>query len=138
MRERDLWRSILGLDQTVIEGVYLDDDQGAVVLRVRPHSRFGRQRCGICHQRCPGFDHGGGLRRWRTLDLGEMMCLLEGETPRACCPEHGVVVAAVPWARHRAGHTYAFDDQVAWLATHCSKQDGPVCGVHGQEQRYPQ
>ncbi len=35
--------------------------------------------------------------------------------------EHGVVVAAVPWARHGAGHTRAFDDTVAWLATPCSK-----------------
>jgi transposase len=32
-----------------------------------------------------------------------------------------VTVAVVPWARHAAGHTYAFDDQVAWLATQCSK-----------------
>jgi transposase len=30
-------------------------------------------------------------------------------------------VAAVPWARHAAGHTLAFDEQVAWLATQCSK-----------------
>jgi hypothetical protein len=37
------------------------------------------------------------------------------------CPEHGVTVAAVPWARHGAGHTRAFDDQVTWLATHRSK-----------------
>ena len=35
--------------------------------------------------------------------------------------EHGVTVAAVPWARHGAGHTRAFDDQVAWLVTHTSK-----------------
>ncbi|CCK57863.1 Transposase (part2) [Mycobacterium canettii CIPT 140070008] len=28
---------------------------------------------------------------------------------------------AVPWARHHAGHTYAFDDTVAWLAVACSK-----------------
>ena len=34
---------------------------------------------------------------------------------------------AVPWARHNAGHTYAFDDQVAWLATHCSK--AAVCDL---------
>jgi hypothetical protein len=27
-----------------------------------------------------------------------------------------VVVAAVPWARHAAGHTRFFDEQVAWLA----------------------
>ena len=31
------------------------------------------------------------------------------------------MVAAVPWARHGAGHTYAFDEQVAWLATQSSK-----------------
>ena len=37
------------------------------------------------------------------------------------CPEHGVVVASVPWARHGAGHTRGFDDMAAWLATHCAK-----------------
>jgi transposase len=40
---------------------------------------------------------------------------------RVTCPDHGVTVAAVPWARHGAGHTRAFDDTVAWLATHTSK-----------------
>jgi transposase len=30
-------------------------------------------------------------------------------------------VAAVPWARHGAGHTRDFDDQAAWLAVHVSK-----------------
>ena len=37
------------------------------------------------------------------------------------CPEHGVTVAAVPWARHQAGHTRLFDQQVSWLVTQCSK-----------------
>ena len=32
-----------------------------------------------------------------------------------------MVVAAVPWARHDAGHTTVFDDQVVWLATQASK-----------------
>jgi transposase len=32
-----------------------------------------------------------------------------------------VVVAAVPWARHGAGHPYVFDEQGAWLATQCSR-----------------
>ncbi len=32
-----------------------------------------------------------------------------------------MVVAAVPWARHGAGHTRVFDDQVAWLAVAASK-----------------
>jgi hypothetical protein len=32
-----------------------------------------------------------------------------------------VKAAAVPWARHGAGHTLGFDQTVAWLATVCSK-----------------
>src|SRR5215212_2161775 len=41
--------------------------------------------------------------------------------PRVSCPEHGLTVMQFPWARHGAGHTRAFDDTVAWLATHTSK-----------------
>jgi transposase len=64
---------------------------------------------------------GAGRRRWRTLDLGTTTALLEADAPRVQCPEHGVVVAAVPWARHGAGFTRDFEEQVAWLACHTSK-----------------
>ncbi len=37
------------------------------------------------------------------------------------CRHHGVVVCAVPWARHGARFTRAFEDQVAWLAVNTSK-----------------
>jgi transposase len=47
---------------------------------------------------------------------------LEADAPRVRCATHGVVVAQVPWARHGAGHTRAFDDAAAWLAVHTSKQ----------------
>ena len=50
-----------------------------------------------------------------------MRTVLEAEAPRVRCPQHGVVVASVTWARHDAGHTYGFDDQVAWLTTQSSK-----------------
>ena len=46
---------------------------------------------------------------------------MEADAPRVTCRDHGVVVASVPWARHDAGHTRAFDEQVAWLATKTSK-----------------
>jgi transposase len=55
------------------------------------------------------------------LDAGTTKVFLEADAPRVNCPEHGVTVAAVPWARHNAGHTRVFDDQVAWLVTHTSK-----------------
>ena len=60
---------------------------------------------------------GGG----RCLDLGTVQCHLEADSPRVDCPAHGPTVAQVPWARHDAGHTRAFDDQVAWLVTHTPK-----------------
>jgi transposase len=55
------------------------------------------------------------------LDLGTVMVFLEADMPRVSCGEHGVVMAHVPWARHGTGHTLAFDETVAWLATRTSK-----------------
>jgi transposase len=46
---------------------------------------------------------------------------LEADAPRIDCPAHGVVVAAVPWARHGSGFTREFEEQAAWLACHASK-----------------
>jgi len=50
-----------------------------------------------------------------------LRCYLEADAPRVRCRDHGIVTAAVPWARHGAGHTRPFDDTVAWLAVQCSK-----------------
>ncbi len=46
---------------------------------------------------------------------------MEADAPRVQCKHHGVVVAAVPWARHDAGFTRAFEDSVAWLTVNTSK-----------------
>ena len=120
MRDVSLWRCLLGVEKTVIETVEFDEDADVVVAHVRPAARQ-QGRCGVCRRRSPGYDAGPGRRRWRALDLGTIGALLEAEVPRVRCRDHGVVVAHVPWARHDAGHTYAFDDQVAWLATQASK-----------------
>jgi transposase len=55
------------------------------------------------------------------LDAGTVKVFIEADAPRVRCAEHGVVVAHVPWARHGAGHTLAFDQSVTWLVTQCSK-----------------
>lgn len=120
MRNTSVWRRLLGLARTVVEGVELDGAAGVVVVAVRP-TRVAQRRCGRCGRRCGLYDRGQGRRRWRTLDVGELRCELEADAPRVRCPEHGVVAAQVPWARHGAGHTRAFDDAVAWLAVQCSK-----------------
>lgn len=120
MRDASLWRVLLGVQKTVVEEVEYDAARGQVVVSVRPTSR-ARSRCGMCSRRCPRYDAGEGRRRWRGLDLGTTLVFLEADAPRVSCPAHGVVVAQVPWAKHGAGHTHAFDDQVAWLAVRSSK-----------------
>lgn len=55
------------------------------------------------------------------MDFGTRQVWLEADAPRVRCKVHGPTVAAVPWARHGAGHTRDFDDMVAWLAVQCSK-----------------
>jgi transposase len=120
VRNARLWEKLLGVNGTVVENVVLDEDAEVVVASVRARKE-ARGRCGICQRKCPGYDRGEGRRRWRALDLGTVPTWLEADAPRVNCPEHGVVVASVPWARHGAGHTRGFDDMAAWLATHCAK-----------------
>jgi len=110
----------LGVEKTVIEDVEYDEDAELVVVHVRPQ-RASRGRCGHCGTRSPWYDRGEGRRRWRSLDLGIMEVFLEADAPRVNCPIHGPTVRQVPWARHSAGHTLVFDQQIAWLATQCSK-----------------
>jgi transposase len=116
-----VWRRVLGVDRaTVIERVEVDERENAVVAHVRPR-RDSKRRCGRCGQVAPLYDRGEGRRRWRAIDLGAVMCLLESDAPRVDCPTHGPTVAQVPWARHGAGHTRDFDDLAAWLVTHTPK-----------------
>ena len=117
----NVWRKLLGVDRaTVIEEIDFDEEAESVVVHVRPR-RSTKRRCGRCGRRAPGYDQGEGRRNWRALDLGTLQCFLQADSPRVNCPEHGPTVAQVPWARHGAGHTREFDDQVAWLVTHTAK-----------------
>ncbi len=113
---------MLGVEHTVIESVELESDgRGGEVLvaRVRPKAGVAR-RCSRCQRRCPGYDTSKAPRRWRGLDFGSTQVFLQARTRRVACPEHGVVVAAVPWARPGSRFTAAFEDSVAWLVCHAT------------------
>ena len=120
MRNASLWRALLGVEKTVIEDIEFDEEAEVVVAHVRP-ARASKGQCGSCGSRAAWYDRGEGRRRWRGLDLGTIEVFLEADAPRVNCPIHGPTVRQVPWARHGAGHTLVFDQQVAWLATQCSK-----------------
>lgn len=119
MRHRSVWKKLLGLQRAVVEDAWLAED-GALVVSVRPTSKE-RDRCPHCRRRCPGYDLGEGRRRWRALDMGTTFAYLEADAPRVSCTTHGVIVAAVPWARHNSAFTRQFEDQVAWLTVQASK-----------------
>ncbi len=117
-----VWKRLLGVERgTVMESVELvtEGAEQVVVARVRP-TRRQHLHCSRCARRCRRYDGGHGRRRWRTLDLGTVRAFLEAEAPRVSCREHGVVVAAVAWARPGARFTRAFEDTCAWLTAHAT------------------
>jgi len=121
VRNATVWAGMFGVEKSsVIDSVEFDDESESIVVSVRVR-KGAKQRCGQCQRRCPRYDHGEGRRRWRGPDLGLLRSFLEADAPRVSCPDHGVVVASVPWARHGAQHTTVFEDTVVWMATRTSK-----------------
>ena len=90
-----------------------------IAVRCRPNRKL---RCGRCGSIAPGYDQGGGIRVWRHVEIGWATCALVGAATRVSCPEHGVTVAAVPWARHDSPLTRAFDDVLVNMAVKSSKK----------------
>ena len=128
MRNARLWHALFGVEKTVVEAIEFDEDEQVLIARVRT-SRGASRRCGVCRRRCGRYDTGEGRRRWRALDLGTVQAVVEADAPRVSCPELGVVVAHVPWARHGAGHTVAFDETVVVIDTTAAGWSGPHPGM---------
>lgn len=118
MLSRRVLAQVLGVDAKTVRLENLDLVDDELEIRVRPRIGY-RWRCPHCGQRCPGYDQ-RSERRWRTLDLGRTKTFIVAAVPRVRCREHGVVVAAVPWARHDARHTLAFEQLAAWCAVEMS------------------
>jgi transposase len=119
VRAATILHTLLAIEDVAVDGVEWAEDPGRdaqmLLVSVRPVER-ARNRCPHCGARCPGYDTPAGPRRWRHLDMGVSRCYLEAVTPRVRCATHGVVTAAVPWARHDARMTTVFEDTGAWLA----------------------
>ena len=75
--------------------------------------------CPICHRRCKCYDRKNPQpRSWRALDWGATLVEVVYDTHRIDCPEHGILVADVPWAYPGSGFTKDFDLTVGWLAAY--------------------
>jgi transposase len=117
-----LVKKLLNVKDILVKDVRFESKKGEEILVVAANPpKRKRHRCGICNRKSDGYDSGGGPRRWRSPDLGTTMVYIEAPAPRVNCKEHGVVAAAVPWARHKSRFTYGFEDMTAWLMLHSSR-----------------
>ena len=114
-----LCKKLLNVKNAVVEGSdFFTDHNG--VNHIRIHARpnvWHENDCPICHKRCKCYDRKNQqLRTWRALDWGATLVEIVYDTHRIECPEHGVLVADVPWAYPGSGFTKDFDLTVGWLA----------------------
>jgi transposase len=107
---------MLALPGTSVRGVALTGD--GVVIEVCPRRR--RMACACCGQLC-GAVYDRSWRRWRHLDLGPVRCWLSYELRRVSCPDCGIRVEAVPWARRGARFTRDFEDLTALMCQQMAK-----------------
>ena len=124
MHTSSLIKRLLRIEKIVIKNVYFENyaEEEMLIIHAHPQSR-DTNRCPLCGKRCPGYDSATKMRRWRSLDFGSQRVYIEAFTPRVKCPEHGVVVAKVPWARHNSAYTLDFETAVTWFALHATAQD---------------
>ena len=114
----DLFKAALGLgepwrvtrsDFDVAQGrldLYLDFPRGA---------RFGCAVAGCDQGSCPVHDT--EAKTWRHMDFFQYKAFLHARVPRTRCPEHGVHLVEVAWARPESGFTLLFEALLIEFAT---------------------
>jgi transposase len=89
---------------------------GRVIVTVALRARLLRcPQCGFSTRHRENLQHHDSV--WRHLDLGVWRLEIHARLRRLRCPEHGVLVEAVPFARDGTRFTRDFENLVAWLAT---------------------
>jgi len=111
------WR-LLRLEGIWVRAVAFEADR-VVVRVVLRRRRLVCPLCAYCTAASEGVQDHDSV--WRHLDLGAWRLEVRARLRQLRCPDHGVHVEAVAFARHRAGLTRDLDDLVAWLATKADK-----------------
>jgi transposase len=117
VRATTLLNCVLDLPGVRVRAVSIEDE-----VRVTVGLRRQRLECPRCtYATRHRYDTREVDSTWRHLDLAGRVCRILMRRRRLRCPEHGVLVEQVPFARHRSEHTRDFEDLVAWLATRTDK-----------------
>jgi transposase len=96
----ELWTAALGLGEPWrVCAAEFGAESGRLDLQVAyPRDTwFPCPEPGCGEDRCPVHDTAD--KTWRHLDFFQHKAFLHAQVPRVRCPEHGVRLVAVPWAR---------------------------------------
>jgi transposase len=116
VRATTAFNRTLNLPGASVTGVRFAREGVVVGARLRRRRRV----CSRCGQVCRAT-HDTVLCRWRLLDLGAQRCFVVCAIRRVKCPDCGVRVEAVPWARPGSRFSRDFEDVVAFLAQQMAK-----------------
>ena len=119
MRVTSAFNRLLGLSGiTVVDVSFV----GTSAVNVDVALRRRRLVCPLCpFSTRARYDTRPVTSTWRHLDFGRWQVLVRARLRRLACPQHGVRVEAIPFARARSGFTRDFEDLVAYLATKTDK-----------------
>jgi transposase len=118
VRATTLLRRLLDLRGVTVRGFSMQD--GRLDVDVALTRR--RLECPLCDYTTPfRYDTRRAPSSWRHLDFGASVVVVWADLRRLRCPQHGVVVEEVPFARHRSGFTRDFEVLTAFLATKTDK-----------------
>lgn len=87
---------------------YLDTGKKPHELHLKLKAERGsKYPCPECGQSCPAHDF--HEKSWRHLNFFQHHCHVTAAVPRIKCPDHGVKLVQVPWARKGSGFTLLFE-----------------------------
>ena len=118
MRVASAFSRLLDLPGVWVRSVSFEPGHVVVTVALR-RRRLHCPKCSYSTRHRENKQHHDSL--WRHLDLGRWRLEVHAQLRRVRCPEHGVRVEGVPFARDGARFTRDFEDLVAWLATKTDK-----------------
>lgn len=93
----------------------LDIDKQPHELHLTVGSDRGtKYACPVCGASCSAHDFQEKI--WRHLNFFQHHCYIHAAVPRVKCPEHGVKLVEVPWARKGSAFTLLFEQAALTLA----------------------
>lgn len=112
MQQHDILMLGLGLSapwQLIDQHLNIDTSPKELQLRVGTE-RATQFQCSKCQQPCSAHDY--QEKQWRHLNFFQHHCYITAKVPRIKCPQHGIHLIEVPWARPGSSFTLLFE-QVA-------------------------